>query len=1236
MSLPVLFYPKITPPSLTTLQKTKQPGKEFIIFTDSRVDHKKQTMKKLYLTLTLISAFSFIASGQQSVAVKLQSGTYHMEAQSEIELPALTLEEKNAQASLYLFSFTQIPSDADRQKLNQSGLQIIGYFPEKTYLVNRTSSAQIPAIVHLNSVVPFAGKMKYSRRVLNREFPDYALNGSGIKLVLKTVPSHNITYQLRELQKMKVEVTGYRAELNTIDINTTWEQVSKIAQLPFVHFLQAAEDPGQPENYTARTSHRSNYINNDGDNGLQFDGSGVVVGLGDDGPIGPHVDYSGRLIGDKSTVNTGDHGDHVAGTIFGAGNVDPEGRGMAPGADMVYYDYPDNIFDSPADHAAFGVRITSSSYSNGCNAGYTTFTEFIDNSVYQEQTLLHVFSAGNSNNNNCGYGAGNQWGNVTGGHKIGKNAIAVANLTNQDIIAGSSSRGPAADGRIKPDISASGTSIYSTIDPNTYGFKTGTSMSCPGVSGTIAQLFHAYKTTHPGQEPNSGLIKSIVLNTAEDLGNAGPDFIFGYGRINARRAYEVIEGDFFVLDSVSNGQTDTTTITVPANVANLRVMVYWVDPSGTAGAAKALVNDLDFQLIAPSNTSYQPWVLNPTPNATTLDLPAARGTDTLNNMEQVTLENPTAGTYSVVVSGTTIPMGTQGYYITYYFESEKPLITYPIGGEGFTTQVQETIKWDAPKNHSDSFLIQFTLDNGLNWSNVISSVPSSTRQYNWSIPAGIATSEARIRIISGSDTTESPENFTVVPTPINFQYIKSCPDSVVVSWSAVSGAIGYEVSVLGTKYMDSVGTTTQTQFAITGYNPNLPMWASVTAIAPGGGKGQRAIAQEKPLGTFNCPLQNDLSFEYFASPFEGEIPSCIFPTPSAVKIRVTNQGTTAISGFDAGYIYNNGTPVTESFSTTIAPGTSQTITFNSSVTGGVGFTNTIEGWVISAGDQNSYNDSASAVFKVYSSVSAPANYSESFDNMTSCDDAIGCNIDCILSNGMYNSENGVFDDADFRVHSGFTASNSTGPGGDHTTGNGNYVYIESSGDCFNSTALMQTPCITVVPGPFYVRYAAHMFGTDMGELHIDVITSDGIIEDYIPVVSGNQGNTWFLDSVDLSAFVGSEVVVRFRGETGSDFRSDIALDDIEITPKNVSISENGISSQLRVYPNPSDGIFRIENTEGIHITQLEVTDIAGKLLMEEDFDSPEVSIDVSHLPTGTYFLTIKTTKGNGTQKIRVN
>ncbi|HRD41087.1 MAG TPA: S8 family serine peptidase, partial [Bacteroidia bacterium] len=75
------------------------------------------------------------------------------------------------------------------------------------------------------------------------------------------------------------------------------------------------------------------------------------------------------------STNSGDHGDHCAGTIMGAGNKDPLTRGMAWGSDIYVYEASPSYqgFDSINSHyGVYGIRIISTSYSDGCNAGYTT------------------------------------------------------------------------------------------------------------------------------------------------------------------------------------------------------------------------------------------------------------------------------------------------------------------------------------------------------------------------------------------------------------------------------------------------------------------------------------------------------------------------------------------------------------------------------------------------------------------------------------------------------------------------------------------------------------------------------------------------------------------------------------------------------------------------------------------------------------------------------------------------
>ena len=66
-------------------------------------------------------------------------------------------------------------------------------------------------------------------------------------------------------------------------------------------------------------------------------------------------------------------------------------------------------------------------------------------------------------------------------------------------------------------------------------------MACPGVSGVMAQLYQAYKEYNSGTNPSSALMKCILLNSADDIGNPGPDFKHGWGVVNAYRALKLIE-----------------------------------------------------------------------------------------------------------------------------------------------------------------------------------------------------------------------------------------------------------------------------------------------------------------------------------------------------------------------------------------------------------------------------------------------------------------------------------------------------------------------------------------------------------------------------------------------------------------------------------------------------------------------------------------------------------------------
>ena len=253
------------------------------------------------------------------------------------------------------------------------------------------------------------------------------------------------------------------------------------------------------------------------------------------------------------------------------------------------------------------------------------------------------------------------------------------------------------------------------------------------LQGVSAQLYQVYMDANGGALPESSLIKASLLNTANDMGNVGPDFKFGWGLVNANRAALLLEDGRYISDDVIQGGNNTHTINVPANTVQVRFMVYWSDPAATPGASPALVNDLDLVVTDPSAGTHLPYLLDHTPNPVNLDTPATNGADHMNNMEQVLLNNPAAGNYDIDITGFNVPVGPQEYYVVYEIITENLVLTYPNGGEALlNVGAPQIIHWDAT-NTAANFNLEYSLDNGSSWNN-IGTASASVTNYDWSVP----------------------------------------------------------------------------------------------------------------------------------------------------------------------------------------------------------------------------------------------------------------------------------------------------------------------------------------------------------------------------------------------------------------------------------------------------------------------------------------------------------------------
>lgn len=936
-------------------------------------------MKQIYFLLFCLLSVTFCGA-QNSAPVQFATGSIAFPAnfQTLLKGPSqVSPAELVAGKYVRYIQFFQILTEAERVQAEAKGVQFLQYIPAATYVVALPAGFDFKelALFPVYSIMTPAPLWKMAPQLLERPFGAWAVEGDRVSLNLQVYPHIGIENGARLCQSVGMEVIKMGVMNGYLEVKAPVSSIESIAALPFVQYVELVAPPGETEDTRNRGLHRSNLIDSDHPLGLHINGAGVKALVRDDGIVGPHEDFRGRLT-DLSTSNLGNHGDWVSGAMAGAGNIDPRSRGMATAAEIYVAEYESSFQDDKlAQMLDAGVSITNTSYSDGCNLGYTLGAQTVDKQLVEHPSLTHVFSAGNSGTSNCNYGAGATWGNITGGHKMSKNSIAVANLLSDGSLNSSSSRGPAHDGRIKPDISAHGTDVYMTQPFQSYSAATGTSFSAPAVAGGIAQLIQAYKSLQNGQEPDATLLKAAILNSANDQGNVGPDFQTGWGHLNIGRAYRILAQKNYLKSQVSQATTSTHAVDLPAQIRQAKFMIVWTDPAAAPNAAKALVNDLDLKVIAPDGTVLLPWKLDPTPNATALNTPATKGRDSLNNVEQVTINNPVAGNYTVQIRGTGVPLGPQSYYLVWTFLSDGIKITYPSGGEGFVPNEVERIYWDALDNTS-SFNLKYSIDNGNNWL-PIASINSDRRHYDWSVPVGVVSSKVKLRLQRDTQSDSTLLPFSIVPVPNNIVVQKVCPDSMTVSWNAVNDTMEYDLYLLGKQFMEIVGHTTQPSYTFAVQNGGYPQWLSVRCADSLGLSGRRAYAVRWPGNLKNCAQDNDVALRKLLTPAVDAIIQCGGSNQS-ISIRIKNEGLNPVSGAIAHYKAGGQAPVSEPVPD-IPVNDSLDFVFTTPYYIGFNGKLDLKLWITYTNDNTHFNDTIQRLLPVVSQ-STQTNFSQTFEN----------------------------------------------------------------------------------------------------------------------------------------------------------------------------------------------------------------------------------------------------------------
>jgi len=229
-----------------------------------------------------------------------------------------------------------------------------------------------------------------------------------------------------------------------------------------------------------------------------------------------------------------------------------------------------------------------------------------------------------------------------------------------------------------------------------YSSWTGTSMSAPAVTGISALLMDYYQRLS-GNRMGARLLKALLVHTGEDLGNPGPDYVFGHGLADAELAARVLKAAAtskpvanqddlqaeLMTGSVDHKEKLTYEFEVPPGAGELRATLVWNDPRGIK-----LVNNLDLWFRYGRAKKIKPHVLNPkNPQAL-----AVRKRNKRDNVEHIRIASPESGTWKVSVKGSKVPQGPQEFTL---------IVSAGSGNLPFEIQTEGTIKLSSMYSYTE-------------------------------------------------------------------------------------------------------------------------------------------------------------------------------------------------------------------------------------------------------------------------------------------------------------------------------------------------------------------------------------------------------------------------------------------------------------------------------------------------------------------------------------------------------
>jgi hypothetical protein len=545
--------------------------------------------------------------------------------------PVMQDEARPAVGNNYLVQLEIQPLAAVKRRIMEAGGEVIGFVPPQTYLVRAETEAMkaIEGLPFVRWTGPYAPAYKTPAALRATLQSDAAMPPARYVISLFSDAENDVNTVAGQIGRLGGNVV-MRSKVSSrfLQAELTARQLSRLLEHDEVQYVEPWMPPESDLDIVREVG---------GANAIEaavpyYTGEGVTGEVLDDAIWPTHQGFTAPRIHGTSDIDDA-HGTPVYGIVFGNGGADPQARALLPDGDGVFASWVD--MTDRAAHTAelvdpdgeYRAVFQTNSWGNGRTTEYNSFSAEMDQIIF-DADLLITQSQSNAGDRQSRPQA---WA---------KNIVSVGGIRHRntadfsdDAWSSGASIGPAADGRIKPDLAHFYDSVWTTsgADDTAHRNFGGTSASTPVTAGLFGLVFRMWADGvftgegTPGSggdvfaaRPHASTARALVINTAQQYAFSGIDHDLtrvhqGWGLADADALYSLAENNGWDLPLVVDEQhplvdqqTQHYTLDVSAGqtLPWLKATMVYMDPAGNPAAEIATVNDLTLKLVAPDGTVY--------------------------------------------------------------------------------------------------------------------------------------------------------------------------------------------------------------------------------------------------------------------------------------------------------------------------------------------------------------------------------------------------------------------------------------------------------------------------------------------------------------------------------------------------------------------------------------------------------------------------------------------------------